>query len=272
MTRLIKDAEMLEQYIPNVISAAKGEKDLFTKLDIFLQNAEAWLKDNFTSETTFNTIAGYSDENIIKPIAAQVVVCEAFRRAVPSLDLVLTPNGFGIVSNANVAPASKERVQRLLQTLEDNRDAALAELLPKLPNASKWTSSKQCAWFRSTLFQDLDVVRDCGFTDHLWDRYNEIRNKIIGIEESLAEEFFSREQMYYWRYNDTTTDPVVPLVKVEIVSVLKDNPISMKRMMDCVNYIKNNPDQYPLWHESDTAKLFSPPKFENQKSNHGYWF
>lgn len=25
--------------------------------------------------------------------------------AIPSLDLVLTPNGFGIVSNSNVAPA-----------------------------------------------------------------------------------------------------------------------------------------------------------------------
>ncbi len=26
------------------------------------------------------------------------------------------------------------------------------------------------------------------------------------------------------------------------------------------------------WHNSDTAKLFSPPKFENKKENKGYWF
>lgn len=37
---------------------------------------------------------------------------------VPSLDLVLTPNGFGIVSNQNVAPASRDRVARLIASLE----------------------------------------------------------------------------------------------------------------------------------------------------------
>lgn len=28
----------------------------------------------------------------------------------------------------------------------------------------------------------------------------------------------------------------------------------------------------PEWHNSDTAKLFSPPKFINLKTNKGYWF
>ena len=32
------------------------------------------------------------------------------------------------------------------------------------------------------------------------------------------------------------------------------------------------PEEFPEWHNSDTAKLFSPPIFENKKSNKGYWF
>ncbi len=36
---------------------------------------------------------------------------------VPALDLVLTPTGFGIVSNQNTAPASRERVQALREEL-----------------------------------------------------------------------------------------------------------------------------------------------------------
>jgi len=78
--RMIKNAEMLDRYIPNVLASVKGEKTLFDKMDIWLQIAEAWLKDTFTSETTFTAIAGYTDENIIKPLAAQAVVCEAFRK------------------------------------------------------------------------------------------------------------------------------------------------------------------------------------------------
>ena len=270
--RMIKNAEMLDRVIPNVLVAVKGEKSLFDKLDMHLLVAEAWLKDTFTSETTFSTIAGYSDDNVIKHIAAQAVVSEAFRKAVPSLDLVLTPNGFGIVSNNNVVPASKERIARLMQSLEKTRDDALELLIPKLSGASKWTSSTQCDWFRSTLFQDLSVVAEMGITEHRWEKYIELRNQIIGIEESLAEEFFSRKQMYEWRINGDKTDPVLPLVKVEIVNILKGNPIRMKNMMDCVNYIRNNPDQYPVWHNSETAKLFNPPKFENKKISRGYWF
>ena len=269
---MIKNAEMLDRFIPNVLVAVKGEKSLFDKLDMHLLVAEAWLKDTFTSETTFSTIAGYSDDNVIKHIAAQAVVSEAFRKAVPSLDLVLTPNGFGIVSNNNVVPASKERIARLMQSLEKTRDDALELLIPKLSGASKWTSSTQCDWFRSTLFQDLSVVAEMGITEHRWEKYIELRNQIIGIEESLAEEFFSRKQMYEWRINGDKTDPVLPLVKVEIVNILKGNPIRMKNMMDCVNYIRNNPDQYPVWHNSETAKLFNPPKFENKKNSREYWF
>lgn len=270
--RMIKNAEMLDRFIPNVLVAVKGEKSLFEKLDMHLLVAETWLKDTFTSETTFSTIAGYSDDNIIKHLCCQVVVSEAFRKAVPSLDLVLTPNGFGIVSNSNVVPASKERIARLMQSLEKTRDDALELLIPKLAGASKWTSSTQCEWFRSTLFQDMSVVADLGITEHRWEKYVELREQIIAVEQSLAEEYFSKEQMAEWRSNISRNDPIIPLVKTEIVSLLKGNAISVKSMMDCVNYIRNNPTTYAKWHASNTAKLFSPPKFENKKQAKGYWF
>lgn len=32
-----------------------------------------------------------------------------------------------------------------------------------------------------------------------------------------------------------------------------------------MNFIRNNPDEFPEWHNSDTAKVFSPPKFVNKK-------
>lgn len=41
------------------------------------------------------------------------MIARAYFEAIPHLDLVLTSTGFGIVSNNNVAPASKERVESL---------------------------------------------------------------------------------------------------------------------------------------------------------------
>ena len=38
-----------------------------------------------------------------------------------------------------------------------------------------------------------------------------------------------------------------------------------RKIFDIMNFIRNNPNEFPEWHNSDTAKLFSPPKFENKK-------
>ena len=72
--------------------------------------------NTFTSVSTFNTICGYTDSNNIKILCSRLVVADALRRAIPSLDIVLTPNGFGVVSTQNLAPASKPRVDLIFRT------------------------------------------------------------------------------------------------------------------------------------------------------------
>ena len=49
--------------------------------------------------------------------AARAACCKGAYDCVPLLDLVATPNGFGIVSNQTIAPASPHRVQALRQEL-----------------------------------------------------------------------------------------------------------------------------------------------------------
>lgn len=56
---------------------------------------------------------------------ATAICLRAAYDAVPQMDLVLTPTGFGIVSNQNTAPASRERVDAL--RLQLRRDACRLE-------------------------------------------------------------------------------------------------------------------------------------------------
>lgn len=56
---------------------------------------------------------------------ATAICLRAAYDAVPQMDLVLTPTGFGIVSNQNTAPASRERVDAL--RLQLRRDAGRLE-------------------------------------------------------------------------------------------------------------------------------------------------
>lgn len=69
-----------------------------------------------------------TDATLPDHVAASLVTAICLRAAydaVPQMDLVLTPTGFGIVNNQNTAPASRERVDAL--RLQLRRDACQLE-------------------------------------------------------------------------------------------------------------------------------------------------
>ena len=278
MATLIQNDETLRHYMPNVFAVVKGETSLFDKVAPFLNSAEQWLITNFCSLKTFNVICGYTDDNPTKVTARRIAVCEALRNAVPSLDLVLTPNGFGVVSNQNIAPASKERVARLVTSLAEQRDDLLELFITMLVGASKWKESEQYGFFSASLFPNIDLASLCGCNSNRWEKYLELRPKAIDIEDSLAEEFFSPELMYKFRLAviggsvSATAEPIVRGIKAQVVDVLLGKPISTRRMVDLVNIIRNDKNSFPEWHNSATAKLFAPPVFKNSKKSAGYFF
>ncbi|MBR6747251.1 MAG: hypothetical protein IKL83_07740 [Muribaculaceae bacterium] len=277
--KLITTEVQLRAHIPNIIATVKGEMPYIERLAHFLDLAEDWVKTTFTSESTFNTICGYTDSNNIKILCSRLVVADALRRAIPSLDIVLTPNGFGVVSTQNLAPASKPRVDRLVGSMLAHRDDCIAALLPELVGASKWLTSKQADFFGATLFPDLAIVDSIGNVQGCrWEKYLELRSKVIDLEASLAEEWFSRELMESLRYSNLIKQIsfqkalVVNQIQSQIVGYLTVGSFNSRRLADIVNYIRQDEDEFHEWHTSETAKLFSPPVFRNEKKARGYFF
>lgn len=278
MAKLITNDDTLRHYLPNVFATVKGEVSLFDKVKVDIDLAENWVIETFVSAKTFNTICGYADDNPIKIITAKLIASEALRRAIPSLDLVLTPNGFGVVNNQNIAPASKERVDRLIASLADYRDECIANLLPALVGASQWLASSQASFFGETLFPDLAITDQVKGTGSKWERYLALRPKILDIEASLADEWFSPELLLAVRLENlkgslTANRKIfVREAKAQIVGNLNGETFNARRLADIVNFIRLNPDDFTEWHNSETAKLFAPPVFKNTKKSKGYFF
>lgn len=277
--KLITTDEQLRSHLPNIIATVKGETPFIERLALFLDLAEDWVINTFTSTTTFNTITGYTDSNNIKILCSRLVVADALRRAIPSLDIVLTPNGFGIVNSSNVAPASKPRIDRLVGSMLSHRDDCIAALLPGLVGASKWLTSSQADFFGATLFPDLAIVDSVGgATDSKWEKYLELRPQVIDLEASLAEEWLSPELMSALRSENLRGDltekrsVIVRQVKAQVVGYLRGGSINSRRLADIVNYIRLNEDDFSEWHQSETAKLFAPPVFRNDRKASGYFF
>lgn len=279
MAKLITTDAQLRAHIPNIIASVKGEVPFIERLALFLDLAEDWVKTTFTSESTFNTICGYTDSNPVKILTARLVVADALRRAIPSLDIVLTPNGFGVVNTSNLAPASKPRVDRLVGSMLAHRDDCIAALLPELPGASKWLASDRADFFGATLFPDFSLIEATGpIQGSKWERYLELRSQVIDLEASLAEEWFSPELMSALRSETLRgvltqkRSDIVRQIKAQVVGYLRSGSFNSRRLADIVNFIRQNPDYFEEWHKSDTAKLFAPPVFRNEKKASGYFF
>lgn len=279
--KIVTSNEILMAMVPNVVTTVEGEKPLFEKVALQLELSEAWARESFTGQTVLDEIADEPSSDGWKYLAS-MIVCDALRRAIPSLDIVLTPNGFGIVSNSNVAPASKERIERLITQMASQRDHFINMLLADLRTRESWRDSDTFKWFTASLIQApencvvavYDRVRD----GQQWDRFLQLRERAITIEDAIAEKWISYPVMMQLRMelasvNNATVHQVALKVRACVLSELYGNARNHWVLDRIVNYIRKNADIFPDWATSDTAKLYNDPTvFRNKKDSSGYYF
>lgn len=288
--QIITSDEQLRRLIPHVLATVEGEATLFEKLTPFLETSEEWLRQNFIPDDLFETIAAASEAAetasdsaaivALKKPVEKVIATHAFMSAVPSLDLVLTPNGFGIVSNTNIVPASKERIERLQDSLEAERDTNLEQLLLRLASRDDWQQSSQGKYFAATLFPFLRLCRRLAIREHIWDKYQQLHDRLIKIENVLADTYFSQEQMTVFRQHvmnqmrecNPLEEHVIRSLQSLVMMLVSDMQVHSQSFYDLVNIIREHEEIFPAWHASATAKLYAPVFFENKKMSAGYWF
>ena len=288
--KLITTDSQLRRLIPNVFATVEGESSLFEKLTPYLETAEEWAKHHFVPEDIFNEVAEFSgvaeaaaeDSSLaaLRVSLEKAVACQAYMATVPSLDLVLTPNGFGIVSNQNVAPASRERVERLLASLEAERDRNIEQLLLRLANLENWQRSTQGHYFAATLFPFIGMCRRLAINEHIWNEYQHLHDQLVKVEDVLAETYFSHDQMDVFRHHvlcqmqgcHPLEEQVIRSLQSLEMMLVSNMQVHPQSFYDLVNIIREHEEVFPAWHASPTAQLYSPAVFANKKKSGGYWF
>ena len=72
----------------------------------------------------------------------QLVCLEAMADTVAERDLILTANGFGIVSNSNLAPASRERTEAFKASLDRSASARMDDAIEMLRAMEGWSETR----------------------------------------------------------------------------------------------------------------------------------
>lgn len=282
--KLITTDAQLRALIPNVLVTVTGETSLIDKMTPFLEEAERWLSDNFLSDSVLDSVVGLDETSVTRQLSSKIVCMEAFRNSVPFLDVVLTPNGFGIVSNSNIAPASKERVERLRNSALALRDEYIESLIPTLYSIEQWRQAEQCTFFGTTMFPNISLVRHFMPEKDRWTQYITLRNMLISVEQSISDLYIGKEQMDVFRsevlsgsISTSHRTMIDSLRSVEIAilrSLLDGKPCECHyhQLDSIVNVIRNDETNFPEWHSSSVKELFSPKIYENKKSDTAYWF
>lgn len=164
------DKNTFERVVP-AFKTPTGE--VFKKVERFVKEAAA--------EWDSVMVEGAKLSAVIEEKLKVAICSRAAYNAMPHLDLVLTPTGFGIVSNQNTAPASKERVGALREQLRIDASEMEDDVMEYL------------AW--QNLMVDRQMrVRNLLWTARLMDRYG------IRPTDNVLERLFQRNVLWQAPY------------------------------------------------------------------------
>lgn len=278
---LIDSENMLLRYLPNTVRPAAGEPSLFERVEAELEGAEKWPETEgvLALDMVQESMSYYSE---VVEVLRHIVANEALRCAMPRLNLVLTPNGLGVVSNNNLTPASRERSEALMRSFVERRDASLHRLLLLLGHCDEWVSSNWSATWRRSLFPGLSLssygpeAQEMAPSLTRWRTLIDARDN---AERSLAEEYISMPVLNQLRAKIQATDALSPeewaitaVMREQASRMVADKPIMQKTMLSCVNIIRNSPALYPIWAATPTAGIYANINFKNTRESGGYFF
>lgn len=293
MNFINSDAE-LRLYIPNAFSTIEGEPTLFDKLLPWIRQAGELITGRLTGEAVSRALLAESQHRHEVAVAARLTAHLALCEAIPALDLVLTDRGFGVVSTDTVAPASADRVARLIRSHREAADRTATTLLTMLEASdslrSLWLDSEAGEYWTTTLVSTPLAARELLLPEEtppvqLLDWHAALRKETDPLESVMADRWFGEELMDAIRGRRDPEgfgrfSPMRRRIHRRMLSILgalragkRDRAVMMADAL--VETIRQAPPAlFPEWRRSPAALLFDPTDdmiFKNQKNDGGYW-
>ena len=275
-----------EKFVP---SLRDGGEEIYKGIEPYLQPAYWRLKNELKVELMNNKCA---------PYFRRAVYATAAYNALPTLDLVATPNGFGVVSNQNIAPASKERVAAFRESLRQYKSDCKDQCLERYYQAAQEgaTDQKEIGGeyyieipddtiLRSGVIYSATVARENGIT--MPDGQPVYEEEMRRLEYKLAaadvkiRKLISGKQFYYemgaGRFGEKLDLMLRRLAAMYVIQAdrrtVKDYENEILDFME--EEINSDPDseRYAYYKTSVQRELRkNPVRYENRKEDPTYFF
>lgn len=281
---LVDNKDLFVKYIPSVDGYEididdNNVSEFFQTITPYLQESEREIINDLIGNDLYNIV---KEHPTLKDHLCLLISCKAYYRAIPSLDLVHTPSGFAVVNTTNQAPASKERVERLLQWLNvrisDAIDQLILLLLGNKIFRAEWAKSENFKYYTECLFLTASSYRRYINKKALREDLDENHSLILSyqseISKMISKEYLD-ELIEKRRSGDLTEkdNQMITLI-YPIIGLLIKGFASQAywAQEDLVNAMVRNLDQYPTYEDSEAYRIKMSAKYRNKKEDSTFFF
>ena len=255
-----------------VLSATSSTAHVFDMLQPHLEVTEQNLKSELFGTFDYASVEG------LESIAIRLVCLRTYYEQIPHLDLVLTPTGFGVVSNENVVPASADRVKELRKQVkaayDDAYDDAILAML-----GTDWVKSVSGRIQTNSIYNtahDLRSYACCPYAHRsdLLERLVQIAEAEEYIRRTISSEFFEvllegvRTKKLSIEYR-----MLVHELKLAVAGWLHGNTNVLRmKLANIVNEMEKHIDDYPEYKNSEAYRVKHFEHYQNGKDDTTYFF
>ena len=269
----------IRQHFPATFAPVPGERPLCERLSHFIEGA---------ARTVAGFIGGDGDipEDLkqgLKELYKSAVCNIALHDAIPSLNLILTPEGFATVGNSNVVPASASRTDHILKSTKTIASNNISCMLKKLERSKKWTTETQAGIVqRCVLASGFSFfIADGAPAEWTYTEHPEMLAKSLRATEFLADHFFSRPLMAALIGEKCSRAALDGGTRLRVVVSLMNEVRRMVETGTAANYwemvriqdfIYSNIKKFPEFKNTPQYRAYQESPFKNEKEASAYWF
>lgn len=277
MQNLIISDEQLRAIIPNIQRPAPAETTWGSRLATFLDTAA------HVMESYIVRVAELTDS--VRQDAERFVALYAWFLAIPSLDLVATPNGFAVISNQTLAPASAQRVEEARKNALAMADETACAMLDSLRMSPDWKTKPNARRFDSIFPDPRDFAKTFSVALPFFS-YIKAQDRIKRIETDIAVSVISAKGMRLLRavaaavasgqVTDINEDDlhILDIVR-NIVFRMSDIDYSPSKDFNMLRHELDTAENSVVadaWRQSQLYRAFKLKPYANEKNSGGYFF
>lgn len=265
---IVSTLEQVQKYLPSI-----NFKVDIDRLTDFLDRGEQWLTESIIGDdirTALNTavVENTTDTHAdLRKICSRVICEFAYLTVAAEMDLQLSEAGFVVQNNDKMSPASQQRTDRLISSLNMRMNIDCDELVKYLMDKSggesplygNWRNTPQFEYLtRSFLSTRMQLSRHLAYGNNIgnWqDFFNGIVMMANGINE-FAADYVSMEEIIHLRdlyrrnsANEVQQSAIGMLQDVAADCFVKDGAAARQAAIRARRIMQGCPDDFPMFKE-----------------------